>query len=62
MADPSPFPFLDLGLDWGVSGPVPQLFVGDDFWPLDIEDVSETSVGECPENFTKLKSVLEGVM
>ena len=49
MADKSPFPFHDVSLDWGLSGPVPQFFIGDDFRPLDVENVSETSVGECLE-------------
>lgn len=34
-------------LTWGLSCPVPQLFIGDVFWPLDVKDVSETSVSEC---------------
>ena len=49
MTNPSPFSFLDLGLNWDLLGPIPQLFVGDNFWPPDVEDVPETSVGKCLE-------------
>lgn len=42
---PSLFQFLDV--NWGLSGPITQLVVREDFCPLDIEDVSEKSVGIC---------------
>ena len=47
MANPSLFSFLDFRLVLGLSGLVPQLFVGDEFRPPDVEDVSETSVDKC---------------
>lgn len=46
-ANLSPFLFLDVNLDCGLSGPVPQLVVGDDFQPRDTEDVPKTLVGKC---------------
>ena len=49
MANPAPLSLLDLGLHWGLVCSVPQLFVGDSLWPSDVENVSETSVGECLE-------------
>ena len=49
MTDPSPFSFLDLELDWGLPGLVPQLLIWDDFRSPDVEDVSETSVDKCLE-------------
>ena len=46
MADPSPFPFLDLLFDGDLSGSLPEVLVGDHVWPSDVEDVAEASVDE----------------
>jgi hypothetical protein len=45
MANSSPFP--DLIVHWYMSSPVPQLLLGDDFQPSDLEEFSETSIYEC---------------
>ena len=42
MADPPPFPFSDL--NGALTSLVPEVCVGNDFWPSDVDDVSEASV------------------
>ena len=49
MANPAPFPLLNLQLHWGLVGVVPQFFVGDCLWPSDVSYVPKTSVGESLE-------------
>ena len=44
MADPPPFPFCDLQFNGALTSLVPEVCVGNDFWPSDVDDVSEASV------------------
>ena len=44
MADPPPFPFSDLHFNGALTSLVPEVGVGNDFWPFDVDDVSEASV------------------
>ena len=47
MAYPTPLALSDFCLDWGLFCLVPQLFVGDNFRPSDVENVPGASVGKC---------------
>ena len=44
---PAPFALFDLHLDGGLLRFAPQLFVCDKFWPPNVQDVSQASLGEC---------------
>ena len=44
MADPPPFPFSDLHFNGALTSLVPEVVVGNDVWPSDVDDVSEASV------------------
>ena len=44
MADPSPFPFLDLLLDGDLPSSLPEVLVGNHLWPSDVKDVTVASV------------------
>ena len=44
MADPPPFPFCDLQFNGVLTSLVPEVCVGNDVWPSDVDDVSEASV------------------
>ena len=46
MADPPPFPFTDLHFNRALTSLVPEVSVGNDVWPSDVDDVSEASVDE----------------
>ena len=46
MANPRPFPFTDLHLNRALTSLVPEVGVGNDVWPSDVDDVSEASVDE----------------
>ena len=48
MADPPPFPFSDLHFNGALTSLVPEVGVGNDAWPSDV-DVSEASVDKGPE-------------
>ena len=43
MGDPPPFLFSDLPFNWALTSLVPEVGVGNDVWPSDV-DVSEASV------------------
>ena len=44
VADPPPFPFSDLHFNGALPSLVPEVGVGNDVWPSDVDDVSEASV------------------
>ena len=44
MADPPPFPFTDLHFNRALASLVPEVDVGNDVRPSDVDDVSEASV------------------
>ena len=46
MADPPPFPFIDLHFNRALTTLVPEVGVGSVVWPSDVDDVSEASVDE----------------
>ena len=46
MADLPPFPFTYLHFNRALTGLVPEVSVGNDVWPSDVDDVSEASVDE----------------
>ena len=46
MADPPPFPFTDLHFNGALTSLVPEVGVGNDVWPSDVDDVSDASVDE----------------
>ena len=46
MADPPLFPFTDLHFNRALTSLVPEVGVGNDVWPSDVDDVSEASVDE----------------
>ena len=43
MAGPPPFPFSDLHFNGALISLVPEVSVGNDVWPSDVDDVSEAS-------------------
>ena len=47
MTYPAPFSLLYFWFYGHLLCSGPQVSVGDDFWPSDVEDGSETSVDEC---------------
>ena len=64
MADPSPFPFLDLLPDGDLPCSLPQILVGDNLRPPDVEDAAEASVDEglqfagvCPCGAPRLRAI-----
>ena len=44
MAGPPSFPFSDLKFNGALASLVLEVGVGNDVWPYDVDDVSETSV------------------
>ena len=46
MAYPSPTPLEDLFVHWLLVGALPQFFVADGVWPVDLEDSAQTGVDE----------------
>ena len=44
MANPPSFPFSDLHFNGALTSLVPEVSVGNDVWPFDVDDVSKASV------------------